>query len=372
MRNASTSRSMEWFVLLPFESSYFRGVAQGVATFLLGRPHWHLNVGDETGMARLTGKGAGPIIGVFNNETLQRLARQTVRPVVNVSAHYVNPGIASVTPDNLAIGRLAAEHLLSLGHRSFACVDMEGPFARERYAGFSEVLAKHGHHPLQLRLNADLPGQLRELPRPLAVFVAVDRLARRFVKLCRLQAIGVPAEMAVVGVDNDPLFCVQMAPQLTSVDPNAVKVGYEAAALVERMLKGAVVGPDHVQVPPIGIVQRESTSALGVTSPPLAKALAYVRTQQLGVPRVADIAAASGTSRRTLLNLCRLHLGTTLKQQIREHQLVRARQMLLETGMSLCELSVACGFTHYGRFTQQFRKRFGETPSRCRRQGQSG
>jgi LacI family transcriptional regulator len=229
-----------------------------------------------------------------------------------------------------------------------------------------------GFSPLPLNPDSGISAGLLTAPRPLAVFIATDRIARRFVKLCRERDIAVPGEVAVIGADNDPLFCMQIAPQLTSVDTNGVKVGYEAAALAERMLSDPATEERQILVPPVGVIQRESTSMSAVTAPPLAKALAFIRSQESSAPTVADVAEAAGVSRRTLLVLCRTHFGTSVKDLITETRLERARNLLLNSQMTLFDLSVICGFNHYGRFSQLFHRRFGSPPARYRRQHQVG
>ncbi len=51
-------------------------------------------------------------------------------------------------------------------------------------------------------------------------------------------AAAVPDEVAVIGVDNDEYLCHLSIPPLTSVDVNAEQIGYEAAALLDRMMQG--------------------------------------------------------------------------------------------------------------------------------------
>ncbi len=47
-----------------------------------------------------------------------------------------------------------------------------------------------------------------------------------------------PEEVAVVGVDNEELVCLLAYPPLSSVIPDAFRIGYEAAGLLDHMMKG--------------------------------------------------------------------------------------------------------------------------------------
>ena len=50
----------------------------------------------------------------------------------------------------------------------------------------------------------------------------------------------VPDDVAVLGIDNDEVFCRASSPSLSSVDVNASAVGYEAAVALDRLLHAAV------------------------------------------------------------------------------------------------------------------------------------
>jgi len=54
---------------------------------------------------------------------------------------------------------------------------------------------------------------------------------------------AVPEEIAVIGVDNDPLLCSLTTPPLTSVIPNTHRTGYEAARLLDRLMSGERIAP---------------------------------------------------------------------------------------------------------------------------------
>lgn len=103
---------------------------------------------------------------------------------------------------------------------------------------------------------------LRTLPRPLALFACNDIRAQQVLNACREQAIKVPEEVAVMGVDNDDVLCNLCEPPLTSIEPDMERIGYEAAALLDRMIKGQSGGAGIAQIPPARIVERASTDVV--------------------------------------------------------------------------------------------------------------
>lgn len=73
-------------------------------------------------------------------------------PVVNLSMRLAETGLPTVAPDNHAVGRIAAEHFLERGFRTFAYLEFSDAwFSGERHAGFRERLAEAGHDVLPLK-----------------------------------------------------------------------------------------------------------------------------------------------------------------------------------------------------------------------------
>lgn len=76
----------------------------------------------------------------------------------------------------------------------------------------------------------------------------------------------------------------------------------------------------------------------------------------------ADLAASVGLSPRQLERLFRKHLDATPKHYYLELRLHRARQLLMQTGMSVLDVALACGFVSASHFSKCYREFFGNTP----------
>src|SRR5205814_4430296 len=74
------------------------------------------------------------------------------------------------------------------------------------------------------------------LPKPVGVMACNDERGLQVLDACRRARLAVPDEVAVIGVDNDQPMCELSIPPLTSIDVNAETVGYEASALLDRMM----------------------------------------------------------------------------------------------------------------------------------------
>jgi len=155
------------------------------------------------------------------------------------------PGVAS---DAIGAGRLAAQHLLDLGHREFGFL---GPATnvhaiRMRERGFIQTLAAHGIHvdsTMLRRVAATAAGGQRgmrallDLKRPpTAVFCINDLVAAGALKVCSIDGVKVPGEMSIVGCDDIELATLLM-PELTTIAIPARELGARAARLLLQALQ---------------------------------------------------------------------------------------------------------------------------------------
>jgi AraC-like DNA-binding protein/tetratricopeptide (TPR) repeat protein len=80
---------------------------------------------------------------------------------------------------------------------------------------------------------------------------------------------------------------------------------------------------------------------------------------------LSELAGVAGTSRRTLQRQFLGFLGKTPRQVLRDIGFERARRELLQglPGEKIIDVAARCGFSHFGRFAVEYRRRYGETPS---------
>jgi AraC-like DNA-binding protein len=80
---------------------------------------------------------------------------------------------------------------------------------------------------------------------------------------------------------------------------------------------------------------------------------------------VIELAAVAGVSGRTLQRQFRSILGHTPRVALRDVRFERARRELLQglPGAKVTDVALRCGLSHCGRFSVEYRRRYGETPS---------
>lgn len=360
----------------PHTERYLRGILD------YARAHgpWHFAFGPESSVVSVRSlrdwHGDG-IIAMLDSASEARQAAARRIPLVDLSGALVESPAPRVTLDNRAFGRLAAVHLLGLGLRRFGYYGLANVwYALERGRGFRETVEAAGgtvvecpatssHHtrrPWQWD-RRQLEAFLARLRPPVGVFAAHDYRARMVMETARAMGRRIPEDLAVLGVDNDPLTCEFCAPPLSSIEPDGVRVGAEAAALLDGMMASRARRAKSRLIPPKGLTRRESTDTFAVEDPRVAAAVRFIRERFADPIDVARVADHLGVSRRWLEQGFRRCLGVSPHPFICRVRIDRAKELLLETPRKkLAAVARACGFSEVRRMNAVFRRHAGRTP----------
>jgi LacI family transcriptional regulator len=185
--------------------------------------------------------------------------------------------------------------------------------------------------------------------------------------------IPVPEQVAIVGIDNDPLTRTLTRIPITSVIQGAEEMGRTAAHLLHRMLLGARFPGTVIRVPPVGINVLESTDHQPLASPYVMRARHFIRQYACQGIKTEQVADYVGVSRSSLEEHFRRELGRTVHQEILRHKLEHARALLAKNEVSNAEVAIRCGFTSVQYMYAVFRRELDCTPKeyqeRLRAQG---
>jgi LacI family transcriptional regulator len=319
------------------------------------------------------------VIARIESAHVARLFARLPMPVVDILGEGGSDRPV-VHVDNKAIGHLAAEHLLSRGFRSLAyCGSRRFDWGRGRGDAFAArtrrtavsyrvfewpLIREPKAYDLHLRR---LRRWIDWLPKPAGIFAATDILGRRILEACSRSRWEVPDAVAVIGVDNDETLCELAAPPLSSVDANHVGVGYEAARLLARLMKGAPAPTSRLLVEPIGLVARASTEKWAVPDADVARALGMMYTGTSPVLHVADVLRRLPMSRRTLERRFQGTVGRSIYDEILRARVLRAQELLSSTAWSIKRIALETGFAYPEHFAAVFKGRVGRSPTGYRR-----
>ncbi|HUY92300.1 MAG TPA: DNA-binding transcriptional regulator [Pirellulales bacterium] len=373
-------------LLIETSNAYARGLLKGIVAYVREHRPWSIHLAEQgrgdtppAWLARWQGDG---IIARIENEAIARAVLKTRLPVVDVSAAREAPGVPWVETDDRVIARMAGEHLWQRGFRRLAfCGDSAFNWSNWRRDHFVEFAAERGctchvfdsagsagRRASRDRQQRRLADWIRRLPKPVGVMACYDIRAQQLLDVCRDIDVAVPEDVAVIGVDNDELLCDLSTPPLTSVIPNTFRTGYEAAALLDRLLAGAAAPPEPHLIEPLGIEVRESTDVLAMEDREVAAAVRFIREHACDGINVGDVLKAVTLSRRVLESRFRARLGRTPHEEIVRLKLERVKQLLAETDLSIAAVAERAGFEHAEYLSAAFKQLIGRSPSAYRRQ----
>lgn len=373
-------------LLIETSNAYARGLMYGIVAYM--REHrpwsvylWEHSRGEQppTWIRKWDGHG---MIARIENADIARAVRRLRIPVVDVSAARLIPSLPWVETDDLAIARLAAEHLLERGFKQFGfCGDDRFNWSNGRREHFCARVLQAGYpcavyasHPRQAANSEteieNIARWITGLPQPVGVMTCYDFRGRQVLEACRRHAVAVPEQVAVISVDNDELLCDLSDPPLSSVILNPHRTGYEAAALLDQMMAGEQVGAEPHLIAPLGVATRQSTDILAIDDPDLAAAVRYIRQHACEGISVQDLLAALPQSRRLLESRFKRLLGRTPHEEILRVRLNRVKALLADTALSLDKIAALAGFEHVEYLSTVFRQKVGMPPSKYRSQNQ--
>ena len=271
--------------------------------------------------------------------------------------------VVRIVCDTRELAREAAQNLVV--RQSFASFGYVGTpegesWSRERGTFFQETLAARGRTcAIFQSRRRELGAWLAALPRPTAIFAANDPTARAVAEAALAQKLRIPDDIAILGIDDDPKFCLSSSPALSSVVQDFESCGYQAAEALQRLMDGDCSGPTLLRYGARGVSIRESTLSSSPHAVFVQKALDWIDANACRYIGAADVAMALGVSRRILDLRFRELLRTTVHAVLRERRLEEVKRLLAGTDMTVGQITEQCGFTSAGHLKNLFRRTFG-------------
>ena len=370
---------------IPTLTNPTHGLLRGVIAYARTRRDWSLMLAQrrETPLRFESGAVApdGVISYLLDTSPWLGAVRRRLPLVGGVPSPNARRFAAEISCDNDSVARLAAEHLASRGFRHFAFAGGVGPhpwrserreaFRREmRGRGFDPAVFTFGPAPGTAKDSraerARLEAWLRALPKPVGLFADCDLLALDLIDACRTAGLDVPGDVAVLGVDDDPLLCETASPTLSSVALGVEDAGFAAAAALDAAMRGKPVPNRRIRFGGVRVRARESTARFVGRDGLVAKANSLVREGLGGRLSVAEMARALGVSRRTLEARFKAETGVPIGESIIRARLAKAKELLSGTALPHEEIAAACGLSSASHMATLFRRRFGAPPSSFR------
>ena len=374
--------------LIETSRRYDRDLLRGVSRYarfhgpweIFRLPPFYLDPnGRETALKQIRDWGTDGLI-LRENRDLEDKIPAGIPTVVSAESNERVLGCGNIVGDHEAIGCMAAKHLLECGFRNFAYCGFDDVYWSERRRiGFCKTIEASGHTaavyqqpllPANLLWEKERPHLeqwLKTLPNPTGLMACADERSYQILQACKAVGGSVPHDIAIIGADNDELICDLCHPTLSSVAFNTVRVGYEAARLLENMIlcdppedqREVVLKPTHVTV-------RQSTDIVATDDHLVAEALRYIR-DNAHLPLTVDaVVEESAVSRRMLERRFKRALGISIYRQIVVMRTKRVEQLLTETNLTVTQIAERLRFSNHQQIDRYFRQCKGMTPKEFR------
>jgi LacI family transcriptional regulator len=353
---------------------------------------------------KAAGSSRPPYDGILAQATPQLVEITSAMGVPVVDVWRDSPvlvPIHCVFPDFAKAGRMVAQHLISRGFESFGYVVNSGvqsqaemcdanliaassrsygpdiiDFAGELAAGgfkcsrFVAPKVVVANAQVWRRWVTSIRQWLHKQVKPIGLFVPNVWMCRHIAHACAEMGFKVPYDVGLVCADNEPNLCLLASPSLTSIDLGYRRVGYEAAAMLQRLLqerkRDGKQDREILFVEPNVLHPRGSTDAANVRDPMVAAAMRYILEHAHEGIGVLDVAKHVATTRRTLERRFRAVLDRTVMKEISRCRLERLKRQLTQSDLPIKCLVENSGYVSVRMLREAFVREEGISPSAYR------
>lgn len=369
---------------------YDREILRGIGTYFSStRVKWDVLLEEDfchplLEIAQWQGDG---IIADFDDPEMCEVLRQVKMPVVALGSAFEclvdHPAhIPYVGTDNVKIVHMACDHLIEAGLTRFAMLSLPAAqnnrWAQLREQAFCARLEKEALTAEIYRGKSvatqtwdeaivAMSDWLRALPKPIGIVAVNDARARQLLQACQWADIAVPDEVAIIGVDDDPLTRILVRTPISSVTQGCEKMGRVAAQLLHQMIDGSHLPETRILVPPTGIHALASSQYYPVHGPIVMRARYFIRQYACQGIKTEQVADYVGVSRSTLEHQFRSEVGHSVHEDILKTKLDRAKALFDQGGVPSAHIATMCGFTSLQYLHAVFQREMGCTPREYQR-----
>jgi LacI family transcriptional regulator len=359
---------------------------KGIARYERAHTPWAAFLDDEmraeTDPRWLSSKRWDGVISRHTTPLLVKICRERKIPLVDLNDIPPYKAVPKIRPDNAAMGRLGAEHLIERGFTSLGyCGFGNDLWSCERRDAFIQTARTVGHKVAVLDVDypgsltpfwddeqvAELSRWLKGLSKPIGIMACNDMRALQLISAAHMSNLLVPEEVAILGANNESTRCDLAYPSLSSIAANSFQAGYLAAETLARLIAGTPVETMDLRIEPLGVTTRQSTDLLAIQDRSMASALAYIREHACEGLTVEQVIQKASASRSLLEKKFRQLLGRSPHAEIRRVQVAKIKQLLIETDYPLKRIAELTGFEHVEYLCVLFKRSTHQSPGEYRR-----
>ncbi len=368
-------------VLVDCTTGEGRDALTSVIQSLIKRPHWRIRLPPGPGsdevlqgrhVADLLHEADAAIIRLYDDVLMGRVAAMKKPTVSLVHRSAFELGLPTVTTSGPLMTELAVDHLAErqfhhVGYVGFASLGWHV----NRCEAAKAAVKRHGCTFWPFLADADQPYTLvasrafrrwlEDLPKPVGIVTADDRIGFQLLEACADAGLRVPRDVAVIGAGNDATICEAASVPLSSVDAGMARVGEAACEVLDRLLMEKPIDLESY-LPPLGVVRRSSTDVIATGDDVVAEALQRIRSHAAAGLTADALAAGLPLSRSSFERRFRTAIGRSPMREIQRVRIEEAKRLLINSDLTLDAVTRRSGFTSPQRFYAVFKESTGLTP----------
>ena len=309
-------------IITDFTESFANKLLKGIVTYSRQKEQWIIRRMPPSYKAKIGIPGiirvakewkVDAVLGQFEETDDMSLFAKNGLVVVAQDFKKRFTTIPNITADYLGTGRMAARFFLDRGFRNFGFFGFRNVcWSDERCAGFRREIESAGYGDYFYEYNLQeldrlwyyereqLAHWIKTIPKPIAIMACDDNQGYNLIEACHSAGVKIPAEVSVMGVDNDELLCSLGSPTLSSIQVDIEDGGFRTAELIEQMVTHPDMPPQDIVLKPVKIVGRISTAAYATDDIQIQKAIQYIHQNYQKKINVKDVMDQVALSRRLL------------------------------------------------------------------------
>lgn len=372
-------------IITDFTESFANKLLKGIVTYSRQKEQWIIRRMPPSYKAKIGIPGiirvakewkVDAVLGQFEETDDMSLFAKNGLVVVAQDFKKRFTTIPNITADYLGTGRMAARFFLDRGFRNFGFFGFRNVcWSDERCEGFRREIESAGYGDYFYEYNLQeldrlwyyereqLAHWIKTIPKPIAIMACDDNQGYNLIEACHSAGVKIPAEVSVMGVDNDELLCSLGSPTLSSIQVDIEEGGFRTAELIEQMVTHPDMPPQDIVLKPVKIVGRISTAAYATDDIQIQKAIQYIHQNYQKKINVKDVMDQVALSRRLLERRFKQVTGQTLYQYISDLKIKHFAELLLDNpDEQITGIALSLGENDTKSISRRFKQIFGCSP----------
>jgi len=367
-------------LLVETSREYGRGILRGIIRYQKEHGPWSIyfkpqGLGEPPPKWLHNWRGDG-ILARINDKRMAKALSTTSAYVVDLRNALPSLKFPTVAISNQSVVDLAAEHFIERGYKNFAfCGTPLGENRNQDEKGdlFAKLISErkyicHTYQYPKVKFKSwdaeqrHIGSWLKALPKPTALLTCHDDKGQQLIDACGRIKLIVPDEIAILGIDNDPFLCNLSSPQLSSIDVYPERIGYEAAALLDKLMKGEKAPTKPLLFEPRGLIIRQSTDFTAVSDPIVSLITKRILEKACENTDIEHLLNDIPISRSSLFRRFKESIGRSPKKELTRVRIELAKSFLTSSTLRVEEIASKVFHSESKHFIEVFKKTVGTTP----------